>query len=306
VKILLTGVTGQVGSELARSLKPLGQIVAARRKDCDFTQPQDARDFVSALAPDVVVNAAAYTAVDKAETDESTAMLVNATTVGVLAEEARRNGALLLHYSTDYVFDGMKQLAYLESDPPGPLNAYGRSKLAGEQAIRSTGCDHLIFRTSWVYAAQGHNFLNSIIRWARERGTLRVVDDQHGAPTWARNIADATATVLHKVQAQRRAAPFVSGTYHLTARGHTTWCGFARAILAGIREKNPSLALPVRDVVPIATADYPTPARRPRNSRLDGTALMAQFGVVMPEWEAALRECLSELPGPGLAGPSKA
>jgi dTDP-4-dehydrorhamnose reductase len=219
------------------------------------------------------VNAAAYTAVDKAESERDLAFAVNGTAPRVLAEDAKRIGALLVHYSTDYVFDGEKASPYVEDDAPHPINAYGESKLAGEQAILGSGCRHLILRTSWVYGPRGRNFYLTMLRLAKERPELRVVDDQLGAPTSSLEIARATPTLLGK-DAQ--------GLYHMTAAGETTWCGFARAILA-----RAGLATPV---VPIATADYPTPARRPRNSRLDCTRLRADFGVALASWEEALAE----------------
>ena len=294
MKILITGATGQVGWELARSLMPLGDIVAPARQDCDLSRPEALPQIIRDIRPDIIVNAAAYTAVDRAEAEEALATTVNGTAVGILANEARRLGALLLHYSTDYVFDGAKPAPYVENDSVCPLSAYGRSKLKGEQATRDAGCDHLILRTTWVYAARGQNFVKTILRLARERPNLRIVDDQHGAPTWARNIADATAHILRQVEAERRAHTFVSGTFHLTASGATTWYGFARAILEQARAIHPSVELLAREISPIPSEAYPLPAKRPKNSRLDGAALKARFGIALPQWDAALRMCLEE------------
>jgi dTDP-4-dehydrorhamnose reductase len=273
LRILLTGATGQVGWELRRTLAPLGEVKSFDRFGLDLADTPPLVATVRALQPAVIVNAAAYTAVDKAESERDMAFAVNATAPRVLAEEAKRIGALLVHYSTDYVFDGEKGSPYVENDSPHPINAYGESKRAGEQAILGSGCRHLILRTSWVYGPRGRNFYLTMLRLAKERPELRVVDDQLGAPTSSLEIARATPTLLGK-DAQ--------GLYHMTAAGETTWCGFARAILA-----RAGLATPV---VPIATADYPTPARRPRNSRLDCARLRSDFGVALASWEEALAE----------------
>jgi dTDP-4-dehydrorhamnose reductase len=279
VKILLTGRDGQVGWELARLLPALGVVEAFSRAELDLADPDKIVERVRAVKPDVIVNAAAYTAVDKAETDREQAMLVNAAGPGFLAAEAQARGALLVHYSTDYVFDGTKTSPYVETDPTNPLSVYGQSKLAGERAIQAVGGRHLIFRTSWVYAARGRNFLLTMLKLGREKPVLRVVDDQRGAPTWAQDIAATTVELL------RRRDP-ASGIYHLTAGGETTWCGFAREIfrLAGI-------ATPVE---PITTADYPTPARRPAYSVLSNGRLERTFGLAMPEWRASLEWCLKQ------------
>ncbi len=297
MRILLTGASGQVGWELARSLMPLGEVLVPERTRCDLARPETLAALVAELAPQVIVNAAAYTAVDRAETDEALAMRVNAEAVGELAVAARRAGALLLHYSTDYVFDGSKAGAYLERDPVAPLNAYGRSKLAGEQAIAAAGCEHLIFRTTWVYAARGANFLLTMLRLGAERESLRIVADQFGAPTWARNIADASALALVQAQRERAAGRFTSGVFHLAGGGETTWHGFAEAIFAQARTHLPGCRLRVTEVLPIATADYPTPAARPHNSRLDQQALAKRFGLRLPHWEVALARCIEELGG---------
>jgi dTDP-4-dehydrorhamnose reductase len=279
LKILLTGRSGQVGWELERSLAPLGQVTASDLATLDLADADATRRAVRAAKPDMIVNAAAYTAVDKAESERDAAFAVNATAPGVLAEESKRAGALLVHYSTDYVFDGTKQAPYAEDDPPNPLNVYGASKLAGERAIVASGCRHLILRTSWVYGPRGSNFMLTMLRLARERPELQVVDDQIGAPTSSLAIARATAQLL------RRGA---GGLYHLTAAGAVTWCGFARAILA-----RAGIATPVRA---IRTEDYPTPAKRPRNSRLDCSRLRADFGLSLAPWEEQLSEVTFDAP----------
>ncbi len=295
--ILVTGRHGQVGWELARTLLPLGQVVAWGRAEADLADTDALRAAVARLRPDVIVNAAAYTAVDRAETEPELAGRINGLAPGILAEEARRTGALLVHYSTDYVFDGTKEGPYEEDDHPAPLNAYGRSKLAGEQAIRAAQADHLILRTSWVYAARGANFLRTILRLAAERDELRVVADQVGAPTWARFIAEATAHVVACALEERRRGAFASGTYHLACAGETSWHGFAAALLREAAALPGAPALRARRVTPITTAEYPLPAPRPGNSRLATARLQVRFGVTMPAWETGLRLCLEELYG---------
>ena len=273
MRILLTGRNGQVGWELQKALAPLGELTALGRAELDLRDAGRIREAVRASNADVIVNAAAYTAVDKAESEREAAFAVNATAPGVLAEQAKRSGALLVHYSTDYVFDGAKPAPYVEEDEPNPINAYGASKLAGERAIAASGCRHLILRTSWVYGPRGANFYLTMLRLARERPELRVVDDQVGAPTSSLAIARATAQLLR---------PGAHGLYHLSAAGRTSWCGFARAILA-----RAGIATPV---VAIRTEDYPAPAKRPRNSRLDCSRLRADFGVALAPWEEGLAE----------------
>lgn len=289
--VLLTGTNGQVGFELQRSLQGLGKIVALDRSCLDLRDAQQIREVVRATKPALIVNPAAYTAVDAAETDVKGATQLNVDTPRVFAEEAKRVGAALVHYSTDYVFDGTKQGAYVESDPTGPQNVYGRTKLAGEEAIADTGCDYLILRTSWVYGTRGRNFLLTMLRLGAERDQLSVVADQQGAPTWANTIASLTSDVLaqsvagdaDEVRDWWRAH---SGVYHLTASGATSWHGFAEAIfeLAG-GDKRPL-------VKPIPAVSYPTPAARPANSRLSNERLAAAFGVRAPDWRDALRLCL--------------
>jgi dTDP-4-dehydrorhamnose reductase len=286
MRLLVIGADGQIGWELARSLMPLGDVIAMDRRDCDPGIILDAM-------PDVLINAAGYTAVDNAEDDETLATLVNGTAVGVMAEAAHRIGALFVHYSTDYVFDGTKDDAYVEDDAPCPLNAYGRSKLAGEIAVRETGGDHLILRTSWVYAARGRNFLKTILRLARERDELRVVADQIGAPTWARDIADATARIIRSACRERSARQFQPGTLHMAAAGATSWHGFAQAIVAqGLHLPQTRPHPPV--IRAIASRDYPSPAARPKNSRLCCDRLRERFDLALPDWRQGLALCLAD------------
>lgn len=284
MRILLTGSTGQVGFALRGTLSGLANVIATGRSDLDLRSPQAIRDAVRTAAPDAIVNAAAYTAVDRAENQEALAFAVNRDGPAILAEEAAKCGALLVHFSTDYVFDGAKAAPYVEDDGPNPLNVYGRSKLAGEQAIIRSGCRHLILRTSWVYAERGSNFLLTMLRLAREGKALRVVDDQHGAPTASHMIAAAAPGIIAAVLRE----PSLGGVYHMTARGSTTWYGFAGAIF---REKNLSV-----QVSAISSSDYPTPARRPRNSLLDNAKLAKTFGVHLPSWEVGLRDVLARVP----------
>jgi dTDP-4-dehydrorhamnose reductase len=296
MNILVLGSQGQVGWELTRSLLPLGKVTALGRSDVDMSDPVALRRVVCASEPDLIVNAAAYTAVDKAESDEAAAMAVNAVAPGILAEEALRGNALLIHYSTDYVFDGQStDQAYVETDSTNPQSVYGRSKLAGEKAIADAGCNYLILRTSWVYGARGYNFLRTMLRLGRERESLRIVDDQTGAPTWSRWIADATAHVARQAMNKRAAHAFQSGTYHLTCAGATSWHGFASAIIEQHRLLYPTAELAVRTIAPIATAEYPLPAKRPANSRLDCHKLAADYGIVAPDWQQALQLCMMDL-----------
>lgn len=294
--VLLTGSRGQVGWELARTLMPLGRLVMPERAQFDLARPESLGALVDAVRPAVIVNAAAYTAVDKAEEEPDLAHAVNAGAPAELASAARRHGALLVHYSTDYVFDGTKSGPYSEEDAPRPSSVYGRTKLAGEEAVRASGAGHLIFRTSWVYAARGRNFLRTILRLAAEREELRVVADQVGAPTWARLIAEVTALALRQELPLRSKGGFEGGTFHLTAAGETSWHGFASAIVAAARKSG--AALKCRAVVPITTAQYPLPATRPANSRLSGAKLAAHYGLEMPGWEYCLQQCLAELVSP--------
>jgi dTDP-4-dehydrorhamnose reductase len=283
VKILLTGKRGQVGWELAHALAPLGEVIALDREGLDLAVPDRIISVVRSVRPEVLINAAAYTAVDRAESEPDAAYAINAAAVAILAEEAKRLRALFVHYSTDYVFDGTKDAPYIEEDRPNPLNAYGRSKLAGEQAIHDIGGAHLVLRTSWVYSARGKNFLLTILRLLQEKKELRIVSDQIGAPTCAREIADATAELLRRHGAA--ALGDASGIYHATTSGSTSWHGFATEIA---RLERPGS--PVR-IGPIASSEYPAPARRPRNSRLSSEKLRRRFGVALPRWEASLEAC---------------
>jgi dTDP-4-dehydrorhamnose reductase len=292
MRLLVTGATGQIGWELRRSLMPLGQVIALDRNSFDLSRPHELSRLIRDMKPHVAVNAAAYTSVDQAETDEQLATVVNSTAVGVLAEETRRIGALFIQYSTDYVFDGAKSSAYVEEDPPNPINAYGRSKLAGEFAIRDAGGDYLILRTSWVYAARGRNFLRTIMRLARDRDELRVVADQLGAPTWARNISDATAQVVQHARAERQDGRFVSAILHMTACGATSWHGFAQAIVEA--PGSSPMRCGLSSIRAIASEEYPLAARRPKNSLLCGTKLYKRFGLRFPDWKGALALCMEE------------
>jgi dTDP-4-dehydrorhamnose reductase len=292
--LLVTGANGQVGWELKHRLAPLGDILARDRKECDLSRLGDLSSIIRAARPDVIVNAAAYTAVDKAEHDEEIATLVNGTAVGVLAEEARKIGALLIHYSTDYVFDGAKNSPYSEDDPPNPINAYGRSKLAGERALSQSGADYLILRTCWIFSARGHNFLRTILRLAQQRDELRIVADQISAPTWARHLAEATATIVQHALDERMKADFASEILHVTAGGATSWCGFTETILDQAMAHDLLRARP--KVHPIASSEYPLPAARPKNSRLAGERLRDRFGITLPEWHQGLALCIKDWP----------
>lgn len=293
MKLLLLGANGQVGWELRRSLAPLGELIALDRQslgEADFARPDSLAALVERVAPDVIVNAAAHTAVDKAESEPELARALNADAPGALARAAAARGALLVHYSTDYVFDGSGTQARDEDAATGPLSVYGHSKLAGEQAIRESGARHLILRTSWVYGARGQNFPKTMVRLAQERAALRVIDDQVGAPTGADLLADVTAHALRGVQAQ----PALAGTYHVTAAGETSWHGLARLAIDTARALRPELPWRVERIDPIPTSDYPSPARRPLNSRLDTTRLQAAFGLQMPPWQGGVRRMLTE------------
>jgi dTDP-4-dehydrorhamnose reductase len=285
MKILLTGAAGQLGRELKRSLTCLGDVIACDRSQLDLSKPETLRDAVRAIAPDVIVNAAAYTAVDKAEAEPEMAGAINAEAPGILAEEAKRLDALLIHYSTDYVFDGSKPAPYTEDDTTTPLSAYGRSKRDGELAIAAAGARHLIFRTSWVYGLHGANFMKTMLRLGRERDELRVIGDQVGAPTWTRHLADATALIL-----ARKDIP--DGLYHLAAAGETSWHCYAETIFAEARRAGLMEKVPV--VRRITSADYPLPAPRPANSRLDCSRFQRDFGLALPDWHTGLIDCLAD------------
>jgi dTDP-4-dehydrorhamnose reductase len=293
---LITGANGQVGWELQRTLSTLGSILAIDREELDLAQPNQIRTFVRELRPDFIVNAAAYTAVDQAEREEELASLVNCTAPLVLAEEAKRSRAVLVSYSTDYVFDGLAREAYTEESIPDPLGAYGRTKLAGDEAVQTAGGAYLIFRTAWVYGNRGKNFYLTMLRLAAEGRSIRVVDDQIGAPTWSRAIAEVTAQVIASVNVDYRSSVFdhvseKSGIYNLTSTGQTSWFGFAKAIL---QDK-------ATEVVPITTGQYPTPVRRPAFSVLSTEKLSRTFGIHMPHWRESLAlamELRATIPGP--------
>jgi dTDP-4-dehydrorhamnose reductase len=285
VAILLIGGQGQVGFQLQRSLANMVALHVTTRQDLDLSDINAIRSLVSEVKPQLIVNAAAYTAVDKAEDETELARQINAIAPEVLAEQAKLFGIPLVHYSTDYVFDGCKDSPWLETDATGPLSHYGQTKLEGEQAIAASGCDHLIFRTSWVYDRRGHNFLNTMLRLAEEREQLNIVDDQIGTPTWSRHIADVTAQAL--AQAHKKESFWFenSGIYHLSAAGKTTWKGFAEAIFKFAEQDGRH----VPKVTGIPTAEYPTPAKRPLNSLMDNTKLKEHFGLQLPDWQQSLQ-----------------
>lgn len=289
-KLLIFGGSGQLGWELRHKLACLGQIDGIEYPKVDFSQPDSIREAVRASEPAVILNAAAYTAVDKAESEPELAAAINGTAPGVLAEEAKRLGSILVHYSTDYVFDGTKQGPYLETDAPNPRNVYGKTKLAGDEAIQAVGGDYLILRTSWVYGARGNNFLLTMLRLAKERTELRIVDDQTGGPTSSECIAEATADILAQVLSPAGGGlAGRSGIYNLTCRGETTWFGFAKAFLS----KAAGTAAP--ELIAIPTSEFPRPAQRPANSRLLCQRLEETFGVRLPDWEEALELVLETL-----------
>jgi dTDP-4-dehydrorhamnose reductase len=289
MRVLVTGAGGQVGADVARLLEGRAQVAARTHAELDLEKPDDIRFSVREARPDVIVNAAAYTAVDRAESEEDRARLVNGVAPGVLAEEAKRAGALLIHYSTDYVFDGEMDRPYVETDAPNPLSAYGRTKLEGERAVAAAGGRHLILRTSWIYAPRGRNFMLTMLRFAAERDELRVVDDQRGAPTSSLQVARATVELLDADREQ-------AGIYHATASGETTWFGFAGAIFDG-RKRRLGDGMRIPKLVPIRTAEYPTPARRPKNSLLSNAKLENVFGVRLGDWREGLEEALGALGG---------
>ncbi|GAC1621869.1 MAG: dTDP-4-dehydrorhamnose reductase [Nevskia sp.] len=293
-RILLTGSSGQVGWELRRSLAPFGEVIAADRALLNLEDPAQAAAAVRHFRPDILVNPAAYTAVDRAESEPELAQRVNADSVRAMAAVCAELGSLFVHYSTDYVFDGSKPTPYLETDATGPVSVYGRTKLAGEQALAATGCRHLILRTSWVYGGRGKNFLLTMLKLARERDSLGVVADQFGAPTWSRTIADATAQLLRLIPAA--ATPPVP-LIHLTSAGRTSWQAFAAQIVRGGSARQLTRDVPV---LPITTADYPTPAKRPAQSCLAGTLAASAYGICMPDWQRALDLCLDDMAAAGI------
>ena len=285
LKILVSGQQGQVSRELQARLGDLGHLHVLGRDQLDLAHPERIAEQVRAIAPDLIINAAAHTAVDQAESEPELAFAINAKAPGVFAEEAARLGIPLIHYSTDYVFDGSKAGAYTEDDATNPLGVYGQSKLEGEQAIAAVGGQHLILRTSWVYSTHGRNFLLTMQRLLQEKPELRVVADQIGAPTWAGTIADSTRQLIQRWQAGDAGA---WGVYHLTAQGETSWFGFAQAI----GEQLKAQGKPCANLLPIPSSDYPTPARRPLNSRLDCSRLQREWNVSQPDWHQALIDCL--------------
>jgi dTDP-4-dehydrorhamnose reductase len=296
MKILLLGKNGQVGWELQRALAPLGEVVAldfdsAGPLKADFSQPEALAATVREVAPQIIVNAAAHTAVDKAESEPGFARTLNATSPGVLAREAAARGAWLLHYSTDYVFDGSGSAPWVEDSPTGPLNVYGQTKLEGEQAIRASGCRHLILRTSWVYAARGGNFAKTMLKLAKEREKLTVIDDQIGAPTGADLLADLSAHMLRGAQ-QR---PEVTGTYHAVAQGATSWHGYARHVIEFARAAGQPIKVAPDAIAPVPTSAFPTPAKRPANSRMNTQKLQQTFGLALPPWQAGVERMLTEV-----------
>jgi dTDP-4-dehydrorhamnose reductase len=286
-RILLIGKVGQVGWELRRALAPIAQVVCVDFPEIDLTNGDSIRQWVTQAQPEIVINAAAYTAVDKAESEPDRAMKINGVAPGILAEEAKRIGVLLVHYSTDYVFDGTKHEPYLEDDAPNPLGAYGRTKLAGDEAVRASGGAHLIFRLCWVYGARGQNFMLTMMRLAREREKLRVVSDQVGCPTWSRMIAETTALAVKQTFAAGDRSAF-TGTYHLAASGATSWHGFARSIVGLM----PAEGKKCSQVEAIPTSEYPTPTKRPAYSVLGCDKLERTFGLRLPNWEESLKQVL--------------
>ncbi len=302
--ILLIGKNGQVGAKVLRLLPQLGEVVALGRDQLDLSNPTDICRTIRQARPHLIVNAAAYTAVDQAETDETTAQVVNAEAPGIMAEEAKKIGAVLIHYSTDFVFDGTKKTPYHELDSVNPINVYGKTKLAGEQAIRNSGLAHLIFRTSWVYATRGRNFLLTILRLATEREELRIVSDQVGAPTCAAEVATATAEILTRMLRTNEGALLlseVSGTYHMSAAGQTTWYDFAKTILEKaqvtwhdlewLAAATQGRRLMARRVIPISTEEFGSPTPRPAYSILSNSSLNQTFGVALPDWHDQLQGC---------------
>ncbi len=313
-EILILGKQGQIAWELQVTLAALGHITVLGSQQLDLANPDKIRAKVRSIQPDIIVNAAAYTAVDKAETEPELCTSINATAPGILAELAQASQALLVHYSTDYVFDGTKTSPYLETDLTNPLGVYGASKLAGEQAIIQVDCPHLIFRTTWVYGNRGKNFLLTILRLAAERSELKIVADQIGAPTWSRSIAEATSQIIaqchhdsrsvmpkarlrqHEVSAcaeRLRQRSSVRGLYNLSAAGETSWHGFASQIVSQYRSQYPDRHLAIQNILPIPSSDYPTPAKRPANSVLDNSKILADFGVQLPDWNLSLSQLLA-------------
>jgi dTDP-4-dehydrorhamnose reductase len=294
-RILVTGINGQVGYELLHALAPLGDVIGLYRKDLDLAYPNAVRETLDHYQPAVIVNPGAYSAVDRAESEPKQALAVNARAPGLLADWAQCHGALLVHYSTDYVFDGCKAAPYVEDDAAQPLSVYGRSKWEGEQAIRASGVRHLILRTSWVFGRHGSNFLKTILRLARERSSLAVVADQIGAPTPATLIAEVTAHLI--AEYDKAPATFAYGTYHLSADGATSWYDYACYLVQLAEQAGLTLALKAADIQPVPTSGYPLPARRPANSRLDCSKLKRTFGLTLPDWRQGVEQVFAQLYG---------
>ncbi|MFZ0795781.1 MAG: dTDP-4-dehydrorhamnose reductase, partial [Candidatus Korobacteraceae bacterium] len=303
LRLLITGANGQVGWHLQRTLAPMGEVMAIDIQEVDLTDLSAVARTVRDFAPNLVVNAAAYTAVDKAESAPELARAINVAAPAKIAEECARTGALLVHYSTDYVYDGSKPAPYEESDATGPLSVYGQTKLDGDQAIMASGCAHIILRTTWVYDIRGKNFLRTVLRLAREKEELRMVGDQYGAPTWARGLAEATTIILARLLERKSATKsWQSGMFHLTASGQTSWAGFAQAILEDYEDLLEWPAetgefggeLKAKRVVAITTEQYQTPARRPRNSVLSNAKIQAAFGIALPDWRSQLRLAMQD------------
>jgi dTDP-4-dehydrorhamnose reductase len=286
-RLLLIGKIGQVGWELRRALAPIAQLTCVDFPELDLCSGDSIRKWVTDARPQIVINAAAYTAVDKAESEQDKAMKINGLAPGILAAEAKKLGALMVHYSTDYIFDGTKNQPYIETDAPNPLGAYGRTKLAGDEAVRAAGGAHLIFRLCWVYGARGQNFMLTMMRLARERERLRVVSDQIGCPTWSRMIAETTALALKSTLATKDPTA-ITGTYHLASSGTTSWHGFASAIIGLM----PAEVRKCSQVEPIPTSEYPLPAKRPAYSVLGCDKLERTFGLRLPSWEESLKQVL--------------
>lgn len=294
MRILLFGRNGQLGWALGRSLSLLGEVIAVDQAQCDLADATQIRQLIATTAPDLIVNAAAYTAVDKAESEADLAFAINAEAPRHMAEAASARNILLLHYSTDYVFDGKNPQPYLETDAVNPLNIYGQSKLAGEQAVQDTGCRHLIFRTSWVFSAHGSNFAKTMLRLAGERSELKVIQDQIGAPTSAELLADCSLLALRQILSTPKDTT-TEGLYHVVAQGATSWYDYAKLVLATVREMGVPLRCTEQDIQPITSAEYPVAATRPLNSRLNCEKFSLQFGLVLPPWEWHVRRMVYEL-----------
>jgi dTDP-4-dehydrorhamnose reductase len=294
-KLLLFGANGQVGWELQRALAPLGHLLTLTRAQVDLTNSEAIRKTIQETKPNYIINAAAYTAVDKAERESDLAYAINAEAVGIMAEAAKEIGSWLIHYSTDYVFDGDKQSYYCEADPVAPLSVYGKTKLAGEEKIKSVGGQYLIFRTTWVYATRGHNFAKTMLRLAKERDQLRIISDQRGVPTSAELIADVTALCITRLQLDAGLGQKATGIYHLTAAGETNWHEYACFVLNLAQQQGQALRVNINEVIPIPTSEYPTPAQRPLNSCLNTQKLQNTFNIYLPDWRVHVTRMMYEI-----------